>query len=174
MSAQLDRINRRLESYAPPAPRMNGRPVTADFEAEKLARERLILIPEGEYIGRIRDWKTYTFRAQRPKVSLKIEIISDIDGDTAHAGEEFFRQWNVARVDTKTGEFVASGWKSDLVREFVAVTNRRITRLDRVPMTALRGEVVCAVRTVCKDSAGIPLHEFAQYSVVGRLLRPAP
>lgn len=140
------------------------------------ARNRPRLIPAGEYIALPLGHRAYLYLSARPKVCLELELVCSSDGDTTYAGTVLARTYNVARLLGENG-FQVSSWASDLLREFFSCTGHVPDRLDRIPMSKLRGELLVRVRTVDRDRHGDLLPVPLQYSCVAKLVaaaRPFP
>lgn len=135
--------------------------VTGYKAKSKRVEESDVQIKEGLYRMVLAKYYTYPWRR-----SLKLKLLFRIIDQGEHHGVVLGRNYNVYK--TKTG--FRAGRRSCLVREFQQVTNKRIPRLDRIPLSDLQETVIVAsVRTVTKDATGEPLHEINQYSVVSEL-----
>ncbi len=141
--------------------------------AAQIAENRPRLIPAGEYLAFPKGFVTYLYLEKRPKLCIELELICASNGDTTHAGVILPRTYNVKKLLTDENRFQASSWSSDFVREFVACTGLALDRLDRIPMSKLRGELRVRVRTVDRDRHGDLLPAALQYSCVAKLVAAA-
>lgn len=126
------------------------------------------LIPTGTYAVYYVRHEFWFYLAKRPKMTVWFRILGPDD----QAGIELPRYYNLKRIvmsDSKpTGGF-AVGASSDFRREYVNLFGPP-ARLDRIPMSAFKGEWLNAeVVEVEKDSQGRPLHESLRYSVIKSL-----
>jgi len=136
-----------------------------------LVEETDPLIPPGEYQAVGLDWKVLRFR-QYGADTLKLVVrwsvlVPDRDAELGRRIVVLPRHYNIAPASK--GRFRA-GKNSDLCREAVRVTGRRIQRRDRLSGRVF-SQVLCLVEvaTVDKDSRGRPLG-LASYSVVRRVI----
>ena len=124
------------------------------------------LIDPGEYEVAYLLHRTST-RFKRPNMTIWFQVISP----GAAFGLYLPRYYNLEWV-RKNGAFKAMR-HSDCTREFIAVTDEPVKRLDRIPLAdRYKGRVILArVDTVTTDSKNQKLPELARYSVIKQLLR---
>ena len=122
------------------------------------------LIDPCEYDVILRTMRTST-AWNRKGLSLWFSIISDDDTNGLYVARHYNLEW------VKKGRFKAKR-HSALVREYIAVTNEPVKRLDRIPLEdRYKGRVIRAkVRTVKKNGTQQLLPELARYSVIECLL----
>jgi hypothetical protein len=144
-------------------PKQNGREgeIVLDYE------NRAPMITPGEYQAIYTHHET-KFIYQCPKVFVWFRVVSP--------GPAFdvmvYRAYRVRALTTKAGKH--GGFKasrgSDIFHDLGRILDMRL-RPDRVSARALAGVVYrVAVRTVVKDHKQRPIPEWAQYSVIDKLL----
>ena len=135
--------------------------------------EELPLLPDGEYEVVYSHHETWKYLGKAPKVTFWFKVVSIGD----YFGVLLPRYFNVNRIvgkPAKYGRFKA-GRTSDFLLEFCNLFPRKISRLDRIPLSLLEKEVlVVLTRTVTKNREQRHLPEVLKYSVIDRWLRIAP
>lgn len=125
-------------------------------------------IPPGIYQLAFISHHTMIF-CRGPKVVLRFRVIEQ----GPHFGVELERFYNVRQLlgkSGKNGRFKV-GSSSDLVLEFCRVAYDRITRLDRLPLSAMKNFIIKGVvHTVVKNRNQKTLPDVLQYSVVKELI----
>jgi hypothetical protein len=125
------------------------------------------LVPAGRYSVRFIGWFTSSM-FNRGKLTMRFTICDQ----GPYFEMELRRYFNVKTRGKQgpNGLFNVS-WSSNLLREFMAVTNAP-ERSDRIPLSKLKPLLLIAeVETVTKSREQEDLHVTAQYSVVRQLLR---
>jgi len=132
--------------------------------------DALPLVPEGEYTLKYVRYRTAIY-SKFGKVGKVILTFSVIDFGE-HFGTELARWYN-AELKGKprpNGKF-RIGRCSDAFRELAQVIPQRISRTDRIPLSALENlQIRARVETVRRDYKQRTLAKPAQYSKVAELL----
>ena len=135
-------------------------------ESFDLTGKELIKIPEGEYLVRYRSHATANMFGGG-RLIVRFEIVS---GKYSGVQIENFYPVNLIGEVGKGGGFSVTR-RSFFFRDFVRATNHAPERLDRMPLTRLRGRTITArVKTVIKDHERDLLPESCQYSRISKLL----
>lgn len=131
----------------------------------------LVRVPDGVYKVVYQSHATANMFG-KPRLIVRFKIY---DGE--HKGkvlESFYLVSELIGKPGKKGKFRVTQ-KSGFIRDFVRATNYSPDRLDRIPMTRLRGFVIMArVETVTHDHERDPLPECLQYSKIKKLLAGNP
>ena len=128
------------------------------------------IVKPGLYDLALIDYKTaLMFAGRAAKLIMRFRIITFGE----HFETELYRYYNVARIigrPQKNGCFKCSA-KGDFLREFATLFAGRITRLDRIPMSAFEKVIIEGKVSTVKQSRGKPIPELLQYSVISELRR---
>jgi hypothetical protein len=128
------------------------------------------LIPEGVYDLRCNGWETMICFGKAPKLRLDFVV---------HAFGNFYltqlsRFYNVKELKgkpSKNGKFVAGRYTA-FTREFLTLFPHSVKRLDRIPMSEFKKNVIIRGRvgTVTKTQKQKDTPRLLQYSVIKELL----
>lgn len=123
------------------------------------------LLPEGEYEVCYVYHETWNYMGRNPKVAFWFRVINIGE----YFGTLIPRYFNVKQLKgkpAKNGRFVP-GRSSDFLLEYCNLFPRRITRLDRIPLSLLENEIIkVQVKTVTKNREQRSMPEVLQYSVI--------
>ena len=135
-------------------------------ESFDLIGKELERIPEGAYSVRYKSHATAKmFNSGR--LIVRFEVVS---GKYSGVQIENFYPVNLIGEVGKGGGFSVTR-RSFFFRDFVRATNHLPERLDRMPLSRLRGRTILArVKTVTKDHERDLLPECCQYSRISKLL----
>ena len=131
--------------------------------------EALPLLPDGKYDAAYSHHETWKYLGKAPKVTFWFKVVT--------LGEYFGtllpRHFNVSRIigkPARNGRFKA-GRSSDFLLEYCSLFPRKISRLDRIPLSLLENEVIIiSTRTVTNNREQRKLPDVLQYSVIDHWL----
>jgi len=126
------------------------------------------LVPDGAYQLAYIDHRTMLFR-KAAKVVIRFRVVDQ----GPYFGMVLERFYNADRLIGKVGKNgrFKIGPSTDLYREFCSVAAGRVTRLDRLPLTAMKNWIIRAeVHTVGQSWRQEEIPEGAKYSVIRKLL----
>ncbi len=133
-----------------------------------IADELPPLVKPGSYDLAFIDYKTaLMFAGRAAKLIMRFRIITFGE----HFETELYRYYNVARIigrPARNGKFKCSA-KGDFLREFATLFTGRITRLDRIPMSAFENVIIEGKVSTVTHSRGKAIPELLQYSVISEL-----
>lgn len=131
------------------------------------AADEIVRLPAGRYLA------TYAGHVVIPlfgrqKLRVDFRLVRE------HAGALVSRWYHLKRNQKHQKDRIAAGPKSDLVRDWRTVFGRSPPRLDRIPLSALDGNVVVVeVRDVEYDQRQRELTGANVYSVVDQIIARA-
>lgn len=132
-------------------------------ESGRLEGRAQPLIPTGRYAVEYVKYENWFYLGKRPKMTVTFRVIQPGD----HYGVEVCRYYNLKSI--KKGGGFTVGHASKFWREYVALFGLPV-RLDRIPMSAFKGEWLNAhiteVKTGPRDR---PIPEPLWYSVIEHL-----
>lgn len=137
-------------------------------ESFEVKGSELVKIPEGDYPVRYLGYATANMFNQGKLILSFVIESGDYAGITL---ERFYPVKLRGKIGRKGGFSVTM--RSQFLREFVTVTGWDTSkgRLDRIPMTRLRGKAIKArVRTVDRDYERDSIPDCLQYSKIKKLL----
>lgn len=129
--------------------------------------ERGPLIPEGTYLARLVEWRTYYYH-RSPKLKLSFRIVEKGE----HFGKIIAGHYGAAKISGKPKKWGAASLRpnSRLTRQLLRVYGPGVRR-DRLSLRGLLDHYLhVEVTTVTKDSEQDERHECDHYSKVHKLL----
>ena len=130
----------------------------------------IIKIPDGEYLLKFTGWYTGLYFNGQPKLVLNFTI-AEYGPYFEYPLQRFYNVRRLIGKHGKNGRFLVSR-SSHFVRDFARVSPRPISRLDRIPVSALEEHLIIGkIALVNKGHDQRIIPETAQYSVVTELLR---